>query len=139
MKRQFDSAWPDMRQKEFEQLVEKGIAAIPEKFRRMMDNVIVVIADEPSEKTRREHGLSADETLFGLYEGIPRTERGVEYGGLVMPDTITIFQRPIEDKAESVEDIPEIVANTVWHEIAHYFGMKEDEVRAEEVRRGKIK
>ncbi|MCR4327893.1 MAG: metallopeptidase family protein [Patescibacteria group bacterium] len=128
-----------MKQKEFEELVEKGIAAIPEKFRRMMDNVIVVIADEPSEKIRREHGLSAGETLLGLYEGIPRTERGVEYGGLVMPDTITIFQRPIEDKAESVEDIPEIVANTIWHEIAHYFGMKEDEVRAEEVRRGKTK
>ena len=128
-----------MKQKEFEKLVEKGIAAIPEKFRRMMDNVIVVIADEPSEKTRREHGLSAGETLLGLYEGIPRTERGVEYGGLVMPDTITIFQRPIEEKAESMDDIPEIVANTIWHEIAHYFGMKEDEVRAEEVRRGKTR
>ncbi|MCR4330955.1 MAG: metallopeptidase family protein [Patescibacteria group bacterium] len=128
-----------MKQKEFEKLVEKGITAIPEKFRRMMDNVIVVIADEPSEKTRQEHGLSADETLLGLYEGIPRTERGVEYGGLVMPDTITIFQHPIEEKAESTDDIPEIVANTIWHEIAHYFGMNEDEVRAEEVRRGKTK
>jgi len=128
-----------MKQKEFEQLVEKGIAAIPEKFRHMMDNVIVVVADEPSEKMRREHDLSPDETLLGLYEGIPRTERGVEYGGLVMPDTITIFRRPIEDEARSIEDIPEIVANTIWHEIAHYFGMKEDEVRAEEERRGKTK
>ena len=128
-----------MKQKEFDRLVEKGIAMIPEKFRQMMDNVIVVTALEPSEKMRREHGLSADETLFGLYEGIPRTERGVEYGGLVMPDTITIFRLPIEEAARTPDDIPEIVANTVWHEIAHYFGMKEDEVRAEEARRGKTK
>jgi len=128
-----------MKQADFEILVAKGIAAIPEKFRRMMDNVVVVVEDEPSEEMRRDRGLRDDETLLGLYEGIPRTERGVDYGGLVMPDKITIFRQPIEEAAETPDDIPEIVANTVWHEIAHYMGMEEQEVHEEEIRRGKTK
>ncbi|MDP3947794.1 MAG: metallopeptidase family protein [bacterium] len=129
-----------MTEREFEQLVEEGIAAIPEKFLRMLKNVAVVIAEEPTPKQRKTAGLHADETLLGLYEGIPQVRRDGGYFG-VLPDKITIFKKPILEAAEMPEEIREIVKETVWHEIAHHFGMEEDEVsRAEErrLRRGML-
>src|SRR3989344_1771633 len=123
-----------MTKDEFEQLVAEGIEAIPPKFLELLDNVAIVIEDKPSAeqavKLRLRHGW----TLFGLYEGVPQGKRGPYYGG-VLPDKITIFQRPIEQAARNPEDMQEIVKNTVWHEIAHNFGMDEEEVREAEAKR----
>lgn len=121
----------------FETLVQKGFLLIPEKFRERIRNVALLVEDEPSEEVRRREGLSEDEALLGLYQGIPNTARGDSYGvGPTLPDTITLFQLPIEDAADGDPDeVRKIIAETIWHEYAHYFGMDEDEVRLREGRR----
>jgi len=121
-------------QAKFEYLVNKGIAAIPQKFLDKLDNIAIVIEDEPSFEQRKELKLRSDDSLFGLYQGIEQTRRGNNYTG-VLPDKITIFKNPIEEYAESEHEMIEIVKNTVWHEIAHHFGLDEHKVRQVEKRR----
>jgi len=121
-----------MTQEEFEQLVKEGIDAIDEKFLQKLKNVEIVIEDDPTpfqlEKLRLRGAL-----LFGLYEGVPLTER--EQYGQVLPDKISIFKNPIEKVFSKPEDIRKAVKDTVWHEIAHHFGMNEKQVRAAERKR----
>jgi len=124
-------------QERFEKIVVEGVEAIPEKFLRKLSNVAVVIEDNPTPEQRKKLKLRYNWTLFGLYEGIPQSARLGNYTG-VLPDKITIFQKSIEDEAESEEEVKEIVKNTVWHEIAHHFGMDESAVRQAEEKR-KIK
>ncbi len=132
-----------MTREEFERLVNEGFALLPEWVRKKISNVAVLIENEPSEEVRREEGLGPGETLLGLYHGIPLTSRDSTYGvGMVLPDTITVYQKPICDEAESrasrddeimfKKAVQEAVAETVWHEVAHHFGMDEDEVRLRE-------
>lgn len=130
-----------MTRKEFAQLVGEGFARLPEKFRKKIKNVGFVVEDEPSEEVRREIGLREDETLLGFYRGIPRTARGGEYGvGPTLPDVIYIYQRPTEEEAEGdPEQIKQVVAETVWHEVAHYFGLDEPAVAQREQKGGIIK
>jgi predicted Zn-dependent protease with MMP-like domain len=126
-----------MSDEEFLKLVDAGIDALRPDVKERMKNVAIVIADEPSLLQREENGLAEEDTLFGLYEGIPQTERGVT-DDLVLPDKITIFKLPILKTYSDPEDIATCVENTVWHEVAHHFGMEEDEVEVEERRRGKL-
>jgi len=123
-----------MTREAFKKLVQEGFLLIPEKFRAKIQNVALLVEDEPSEEIRKREGLSEDETLLGLYQGIPVTLRGDSYGvGETLPDTITLFQVPIEEAArEDGEDIRKVIAETIWHEYAHYFGMNEDEVQFRE-------
>ena len=121
----------------FEEIVKKGIEAIPERFLEKLANVAVVVEDEPTPGQKKKLKLRKDYSLLGLYEGVPRAGRGAGYAG-VLPDKITIFKKAIETIARDEEDIYEIVKNTVWHEIAHHFGMGEERVRRAEARkRGK--
>lgn len=115
----------------FEQIVEEGIKAIPEKFLEKLSNVAIVIEDEPKSGRKNKSVL-----LLGLYEGVPQLRRGVNYSA-VLPDKITIFKKPIESLARSEEEIKKIVRDTVWHEIAHHFGMDEHRVRRAESSRRK--
>ncbi len=108
-----------MTEEDFKRLVAAGIDALPVHVKAAMKNVAVVVADRPV--------LGAGgETLFGLYEGVPQTERGVDY--FALPDKITIYREPILAAYSDPEDVQACVANTVWHEVAHHFGMDEDEV-----------
>lgn len=116
---------------QFERLVREGLAALPPQIREKLSNVALVIEDEPSKDQREDAGLRDNETLFGLYEGVPQTERGHEYA-FVLPDKITIFKLPILEACFSAEEVQECVANTVWHELAHHFGMDENAVRERE-------
>jgi len=126
-----------MDEKKFEKLVNEGIGAIPEKFLRLLDNVVVVVEDDVSEETRQKMGMKDDECLFGLYEGVSKIRRGGGYFG-VLPDKITIFKLPILEAAATLEEAREIVKNTVWHEIAHHFGMEEQEIHEAEKKRSNI-
>jgi predicted Zn-dependent protease with MMP-like domain len=114
-----------METEKFEHLVIKAVESLPEEFRERMDNVDVVVADEPTRrqltKTERQRG----ETLLGLYEGVPLTERTHGYG-FVVPDIITIFQRPIEEMCRSDTEIIAEVRKVVLHEIAHHFGISDE-------------
>ncbi len=139
-----------MTREAFDKLVQEGFLLIPEKFRERIQNVALLVENEPSEEVRKRQGISERETLLGLYQGIPATIRGDSYGiGPTVPDTITLFKLPIEEAAllrsrlrkgtsdDDLGEVKKIVAETIWHEYAHYFGMNEDEVRfREETRSG---
>jgi predicted Zn-dependent protease with MMP-like domain len=125
-----------LNRKEFEKMVEDGIKDIPERFLQKLDNVAVIIESEPTLVQMQKLKIRKGWTLFGLYEGVPQARRGSNYGS-VLPDKITIFQKPIIEAARDAEDIKKIVKNTVWHEIAHHFGMGEARVRQAEAKRKK--
>ena len=122
---------------QFEELVNAGIEAIPKKFLDLLDNVAVTIDQEPTTIQLAKFKLQHNSTLLGLYEGVPQNRRGANYTA-VLPDKITIFRGPILRIAQDPEAIKQMVKATVWHEIAHHFGMDEHEVRfAERKRRSK--
>ena len=123
-----------MPREEFEKLIEEGYEQLPQWVREKIQNVAVLVEDEPSEEDRREQGLGDNETLLGLYKGVPLSVRGEEYGvGMTLPDTITLYQIPIEEAAEEdAMPVEQVIAETIWHEFAHHFGMDEGEVRKRE-------
>lgn len=126
-----------MTQEKFEEMVKEGIGAIPERFLEKLDNVDIVIEDEPTPYQLSKLRARKSSIIFGLYEGVPQTKRGPY--GQVLPDKITIFKKPIERMAYSEKETKEIVKNTVWHEIAHHFGMDERRVREAEYQRKRRK
>jgi len=118
---------------DFQELVARAVESLPPEFLDSLENVDVVTAPEPTRRQRRENGLGPRDTLLGLYEGIPLTER-VNYHQ-VLPDKITIFQQPIESLYRTEADIIAAVQETVRHEIAHHFGISDerlDEIMGEE-------
>lgn len=123
-----------MTKDKFEKIVARGIDAIPKFFLEKLSNVAVVIENEPTARQKKALKIRRGWTVFGLYEGVPQVERGSGYNA-VLPDKITIFRTPIEEAAKNERDIEEMVKNTVWHEIAHHFGMSESEVRESEEKR----
>lgn len=118
----------------WDEMVERGVVALPEKFRSKIANVAILLEDEPSAQVRHDEELGDDETLLGLYHGIPLSERGDWYGvGETLPDTITLYKSPILSEAgEDPEEIQRVVTETIWHEFGHYFGLDEYEVRKRE-------
>jgi predicted Zn-dependent protease with MMP-like domain len=111
----------------FEALVERALDRLPAEFHAHMENVSVVIADAPDRDLLEAMGMDPEdpeETLFGLYEGVPLTERG--FDEVLLPDSITIFRRPLLEWADTEEEVVEEVRITVLHEIGHFFGMDED-------------
>jgi len=126
-----------MEKSKFEKLVQDGIKEIPENFRRKISNVAIVIEDEPSREQLKKLRVSGKMNILGLYEGVPQTKRA-NYG-MVLPDKITVFKDPIENIASSDNEIREVVKNTVWHEIAHHFGLGEKKVRELDARRKRKK
>jgi predicted Zn-dependent protease with MMP-like domain len=120
-----------MRTADFDELVEKALRSIPARFRNRMQNVAVIVEDEPSPGQLTRSGISHGSALLGLYEGRPLIYRSVSEG-FHLPDRITIFQRPHERITRNREDLERLVEQTLWHEIAHHFGMNEREVRAAE-------
>lgn len=114
---------------QFETLVRDALDGLPEDIAHYLDNVDVVIADVPTRTQLARAGVRPHHTLLGLYEGVPRTRRTSGYN-LQVPDKITLFQRPIERMCNSDEEIRQQVRKTLLHEIAHYFGFNEAEIRA---------
>jgi predicted Zn-dependent protease with MMP-like domain len=116
-----------MQRAEFEHLVAEALASIPRRFRDAMRNIAIVVEDEPSRELLAEMEIEPPETLFGLYQGIPLTERRWDMGNN-LPDRILIFQGPHEREAADEEDLGVAIAETLIHEIGHYFGMSEEEI-----------
>lgn len=117
-----------MDRKRFEQLVERSLKHLPRKFRDELENIGVEIEDEPSEEVLDDMEIEAG-SLYGLYQGVPLTEREWNYGN-VLPDRIVIYQGPIERDARNDADVEEIVRDTVMHEIGHYFGFDDETLYA---------
>ena len=116
-----------MTRERFTGLVEEALHGIPRRFRDAMQNVAVVVEGEPSPELLADLDMEPEDTLFGLYQGTPLTERDHNYGN-TLPDRISIYQRPIEEACKNDEDIRQCVAETVIHEFGHYFGLSEEEI-----------
>ena len=116
-----------MRRQEFEQLVAEALDALPRQFRRQMRNIAVIVETAPSRELLEAMDLWPDQTLLGLYQGVPLPDRGYSYGN-VLPDQITIFQQPIEAICHTPEEIKAAVRETVIHEVGHYFGLDDERI-----------
>ena len=109
---------------EFEKLADKAVKGLPDIFKNKMRNVVVIVAGSPDKAQTRKFGSG----LLGLYEGVPLLERGTEYSG-VMPDKITLFQKNIEAQCSGAEEVEREVRAVVMHEVAHHFGITDEELR----------
>jgi len=118
-----------MNREAFEELVAEALELLPDEFRQRLENIDVLVDDWPTRAQCRSVGLRRNETLFGLYEGIPHTQRSTQYN-LVMPDRIWIFQGPIEEAfGQNPHRLRREVCRVVLHEIAHHFGIDDDRLR----------
>lgn len=131
-----------MTEEEFDKIAAAEWDAMPEKFKAHVENVALLVEDEPSEELRELEGLGEGETLLGHYHGIPNTARGSEYGvGATLPDTITLYRLPILEDAHELmeerggdfrENVTAAIRETLWHEIGHYFGLDEHPINERE-------
>jgi predicted Zn-dependent protease with MMP-like domain len=117
----------------FENRVADALRSIPRRFRDAMHNIAVVVEDEPSMELLREMEIEPPDTLLGLYQGTPLTERGWDFGNR-LPDRILIFQGPHERDADDEDDLVVSIGETLIHEIGHYFGMSEEQIEEIEER-----
>jgi predicted Zn-dependent protease with MMP-like domain len=108
-------------------MIGQAMDELPEQYITGLKNVVVTYEDEPSAEQREKLKLNCHQTLFGLYEGIPLTKRGAGYN-LVLPDKITIFKNPMLHAVHDMGALKAQVKHTLWHEIAHYFGLDHDRI-----------
>ena len=118
----------------FEELVREALVRLPDEIAQRMSNVDVEVQDAPSARQLGSAGVRAGHTLLGLYQGIPLTKRTSGYG-MVAPDRIVIFQRPLEATARDDDDLVARVRTTVIHEVAHHFGISDERLRDIEAER----
>ena len=114
--------------KQFDAMITKAMDELPQQYIVGLNNVVIVYEDEPTSEQRRRQNLQAWQTLFGLYEGIPLTRRGSGYN-MVLPDKITLFKLPLQNASANIADLQEHIKRTLWHEIAHYYGLGHDRIQ----------
>lgn len=114
-----------METERFEELVAMTVRSLPEEFLERLDNIDILVAPEPTQAQMRKARVGRGYTLLGLYEGVPRTRRTSGYN-FVLPDKITIFQKAIEVRCHSEEEIVAEIERVVKHEIAHHFGISDE-------------
>ena len=112
----------------FEALVAQALNELPESFREKLDNVEVVVEIWPDRQTMRLAQVRSPVALLGFYHGVPQTKR-THYYGLVLPDKISIYQRPIEMRCRTLEEVRATIGHVLRHEIAHHFGIDDDRLR----------
>ena len=110
---------------EFEQLVERALRRVPRPFRERLENLAVVVEDWADDATLREMGIEPPDTLYGLYRGVDLTRRDSGYGN-VLPDTIHIYQGPIEEDCADPDEMADLIRDVVIHEVGHYFGLDDE-------------
>jgi predicted Zn-dependent protease with MMP-like domain len=123
-----------MTDEQFDRLITKAMNELPQKYIKGLDNVAIVMADEPTSDQVGKMKLDGKRLLLGLYEGIPLTQRGSGYN-FVLPDKITLFKNSILVVSSGEDDLFENIKRTLWHEIAHYYGLDHD--RIDEIQKGK--
>lgn len=118
-----------MTRREFERLVAEAVTLIPARFRREMKNLSIVVEEEPRPELLADMEIEPPDSLYGLYQGTPLTERTWTHGN-TLPDRITLYQRPIEDDCDDEDEMRAVIGETLIHEVGHYFGLSEDEIEA---------
>lgn len=117
-----------MNRKEFEKLVEEAFAQLPKKFKKYIENLAIIVEESPPREVYRQTGSSPYSTILGLYHGVPFKHRGPYYGNLP-PDVIFIYQKPIQELCHSEEAIRQKIKEVVLHEVGHYFGLSDEDLR----------
>lgn len=123
-----------MDEQSFKKVVEEEWVKVPSPYRERIRNVAVLVEEEPSDEVRKSEGLAEGEMLLGFYHGVPLIERGEGYGTAgTLPDTITIYRVPMLLEAEeSGKEVREVVRDTIWHEVGHYFGYGDEQIHLRE-------
>jgi len=116
---------PAARHQRFDRLVDRAVAGIPQPFRGALDEIALVIEDEPTPEQLRENGLRPDETLYGLYEGVPLDEWGGDW--VPIPTRIVLFRLPLEEDFADPEELADEVRITILHELAHHLGIEDED------------
>ena len=111
---------------EFEALVERALERLPEEFAQLLDNIAVVLEDEPEPELKREMGMALEEELLGLYLGVPFGERNTTYSAL--PDQVVLYRGPLVRVSRNRRELLREVRETVQHELGHYFGLDDEEM-----------
>ena len=117
-----------MSRDEFEKIVSKALEELPKRFHDRLENIVIVVEETPPKEIIRELGVKSPLGLLELYQGVPLKHRGVHYGN-VLPDRIVIYQRPIEARVQTRKELLIQIRRTVLHEIGHFFGLAEPELR----------
>ncbi len=120
---------PAARHQRFDRLVDRAVARIPPPFRAALDEIALVIADEPTPEQLRENGLRPDDTLYGLYEGVPLDAWGGDW--VPVPTRIVLFRLPLEEDFADPDELADEVRVTILHELAHHLGIEDEERLAE--------
>ncbi len=123
----------DISDEQFASMIARAMDEMPRRYMEHLDNVVVTYADAPTPEQVRKLKLRGDQLLLGLYEGIPLTSRGAGYN-LVLPDKITLFKHPIIAATQDDDSCYRQVKHTLWHEIAHFYGLDHDQIHAIEAR-----
>lgn len=114
----------------FERVVQEVLSSLPRKFSSRIENLHIVVDDSPSATTLQKVGVRKGGMLLGLYEGVPLTRRGVDYGiAPVLPDRITLFRANLEAISRTTEELKQNIRDTLIHELGHYYGMSEKQIR----------
>lgn len=125
----------DLTDEQFDHLISRAMDELPQEYILGLDNVAITYADAPSPEQLTKQGVRHNEVLLGLYEGIPRIARGSGYN-LVLPDKITIFKYPVLSVSQNPDDLYAHIKRTLWHEIAHHYGLGHDRIHELEEKRG---
>lgn len=112
--------------KRFEEIVSEAIDGIPDLYQKYLNNVAFIVEDEPSPEQRQQLHLGPHGLLFGLYEGTPLPQRGG--ATKLLPDKITLFKLPLEAISQNIDELRQNVRHTIWHEVAHYYGLNHDRI-----------
>lgn len=116
----------DITDAQFQQLIDEALASLTGEHAKHIKNVAILFADEPSKQQRAAAKLHPAQSLLGLYQGVPLSER---QGRLeLMPDTITLFKLPLARHANTLQELKEQIRHTLWHEIAHYYGLGHERI-----------
>jgi predicted Zn-dependent protease with MMP-like domain len=112
---------------QFQDLINQALIELPGEHVKNIDNVAILYEDMPTEQQKEDAGLHPNQTLLGLYEGVPLTKR--QGMTRTLPDKITLFKQPLQWHANTIDELKEEIKHTVWHEIAHYYGLDHDKIR----------
>jgi predicted Zn-dependent protease with MMP-like domain len=130
-----------MTREQFNQVVEEAIGLLPQEVREALSNLAVIVEDRPAYETLREVGLGPNDILFGLFQGVPITQNSFFSPGAQLPNRITLFKEELEEVCRTEEELTRGIIMTLAHEVGHYLGLGERELRqleAEVGRRGRV-
>ncbi len=129
MRERYNIDMKEVTSEEFEKLVSEAIDHIPEQYSSVLEEVVFKVEEQPSKEQRVKLGLRDCDALFGLYEGVPRTKRNGQVH-MLLPDIITIFKFPMIQMFPDKQSLKQQIYETVWHEVAHYFGLNHEQIHA---------